>query len=88
MKEKKNITKDSDMKVLAFYRTESHTVLEPGIKIAPAHWPGRLASIFAAGDEVWQLHLDNAEDFENIKKCFYSPDYWAGRTWSQEYQNA
>ena len=73
------------MKVYAFYRTARNVVLEPGERIPLRHWPGRLTQIFSAGDDVWQLHLDDPEDFNDIRRAFFSNDYWAGRTWQDEY---
>lgn len=75
-----------DCKVYAFYRTSHSVVLEPGERIPLDKWAGRAIQIFSQGDDVWQLHLDNPEDFDNIRKSFYGPEYWAGRTWEQEYQ--
>ena len=38
-----------------------------------------------SGREVEKLYLDLPEDFEIIKSTFYSPEYWKGRTWEEEY---
>lgn len=32
------------------------------------------------------LYLDNPGDFEKIKELFFTPEYWANRTWQQEYE--
>ena len=37
-----------------------------------------------AGLEVCKLYLD--KDFEEIKKHFFTPDYWNNKTWQQEYE--
>jgi hypothetical protein len=41
--------------------------------------------IFSLGDDVWQLHLDDPEDFNDIKRGFFSKEYWEGRSWQDEY---
>lgn len=74
-----------DCKVYAFYRTSHHVVLEPGEHIQFKRWPGRLMQIFSEGNDVWQLHLDDPEDFNDIRRAFFSPGYWAGRSWQDEY---
>ena len=74
-----------DCKVHAYYRTAQSVVLEPGERIAQDKWPGRLAEIISNGDDVWQLHLDNPEDFNDIRRTFYTQRYWEGRTWQDEY---
>ena len=74
-----------DYKTYAFYRTGNAVVLESGERIPFIHWPSRLARIFAEGNDVWQLHLDIPVEFNLIRTCFFSPDYWRGRTWQQEY---
>ena len=74
-----------DCKVFAFYRTASHVVLEPGERIPLKDWSGRLSHIFADGNDVWQLHLDDPEDFNDIRCAFFSPGYWIERTWQEEY---
>lgn len=74
-----------DCKVYAFYRTSGHVVIEPGERVPFKRWAGRLMRIFANGDDVWQLHLDDPEDFNDIRRGFFSPEYWSGRTWQDEY---
>lgn len=74
-----------DSKVFSFYRTSGHVVLEPGERIAQRDWASRLMRIFSEGNDVWQLHLDDPEDFNDIKRGFFTPGYWAGRTWRDEY---
>lgn len=76
---------DMDEKVYAFYRTAEHVVLEPGIRIQLRKWAGRLSQIFASGNDVWQLHLDNPEDFNDIRRSFFDASHWDGRTWQDEY---
>lgn len=72
-----------DMKVYAFYRTEHSVVLETGERIPHKNWPARAMQIFTSGDDVMQLHLDT--DFYVIKKLFFCPSYWEGKTWKDEY---
>ena len=74
-----------DCKVFAFYRTSGAVVLEPGERIPLAYWPERVSRIFSDGDDIWQLHLDDPEDFNDIRRTFYTPRYWEGRTWQDEY---
>ena len=74
-----------DCKVYAFYRTVNSVVLEPGERIPLRAWPGRVSRIFSEGDDIWQLHLDDEEDFNDIRRAFFSPEYWAGRSWQDEY---
>ena len=76
-----------DCKVYAFYRTLRSVVIEPGERVPLDRWPERVMQIFYDGDDVWQLHLDNPEDFNNIKKRFFTPDYWDNRTWVEEYNH-
>lgn len=76
-----------DCKVYAFYRTLRYVVLETGERVPLKHWPGRVVRIFSEGDDVWQLHLDNPEDFEIIKQHFFTPDYWEDRSWVEEYND-
>ena len=33
---------------------------------------------------VWRLYLDIQEDYERIKKIFFTPDYWENTTWEKE----
>lgn len=74
-----------DCKVYAFYRTANNVVLEPGERIPLRDWPARVSRIFSNGDDVWQLHLDLQEDFNDIRRGFFSQDYWESRTWEDEY---
>ena len=37
-----------------------------------------------AKKELWRLYLDLPEDFEKIKKIFFTPEYWEGRDWKTE----
>lgn len=74
-----------DSKVFSFYRTVRHVVLEPGVRIAQRDWAARLMRIFSEGNDVWQLHLDDPEDFNDIKRGFFTPEYWAARSWQDEY---
>ena len=37
-----------------------------------------------AGLTVWRLYLDLKEDFELIKKNFFTPEYWENTTWKEE----
>lgn len=74
-----------DCKVYSFYRTSKNVVLEPGERIPFNRWASRLMGIFSLGDDVWQLHLDDPEDFNDIKRGFFSKEYWEGRSWQDEY---
>lgn len=76
-----------DSKVYAFYRTAHSVVVEPGLRFSLREWPMHVARIFANGADVWQLHLDNPEDFDNIKKRFFTKEYWDNRTWVEEYNH-
>ena len=38
-----------------------------------------------AGAYTNKLYLDIPEDYETIKQNFFTPDYWEGRTWEDEY---
>ena len=35
--------------------------------------------------DVQRLYLNDDKDFEKIKEVFYTPSYWEGRTWIDEY---
>lgn len=37
------------------------------------------------GYVTWRLYLDIPEDFEAIKKLFFTPDYWENKTWQDEF---
>lgn len=76
-----------DCKVYAFYRTAGSVVVEPGLRFSHGEWPVQLARIFSNGDDVWQLHLDNPNDFDKIKKHFFTPEYWEDRTPGEEYNH-
>lgn len=77
-----------DCKVYAYYVTLAGVVVEPGEIVPHRNWPGRLAGIFSEGDDVIKLYLDIPEDFEIIKRTFFSPSYWEERTWQEEYNGA
>ena len=74
-----------DNKVYAYYRTASSVVVEKDVRVSPRRWRALLLDILQTGNDVWQLHLDNPTDFALIRERFFTPDYWAGRSWQQEY---
>lgn len=39
-----------------------------------------------AKKNIIKLYLNEPRDFETIKEHFYSPEYWDGRTWQDEYE--
>lgn len=38
------------------------------------------------GNMIEKLYLNIPEHFEFIKAAFFTPDYWIGRTWQDEYE--
>lgn len=75
-----------DCKVISYYRTgDGSWVFEPGQRFSPIGGREHILRILTQGDDVWQLHLDNEEDFRNIRKAFFTTDYWDGRSWQDEY---
>lgn len=40
------------------------------------------------GKKVEKLYLNIPEHFEIIKKNYRTPEYWAGRTWIDEYEES
>lgn len=37
------------------------------------------------GYVAWRLYLDQPDDFELIKKMFFTPEYWENKTWQEEF---
>ena len=69
--------------VIAYYATKHHVVFEPGIAIPLKEWEDYAKGIQRCGDRVMPLCLD--ADFDAIRKAFFGPNYWEGRTWQDEY---
>lgn len=69
--------------VIAYYATRSRYVFEPGILIKSKDVGEYIKGIQKAGDEVLLLSLDT--DFDAIRKAFFGPGYWEGRSADDEY---
>lgn len=69
--------------VIAYYATRSRYVFEPGIIVNPKDVDDYIKGIQKAGDQVLPLSLD--KDFDAIRKAFFGPGYWAGRSSDDEY---
>ena len=74
----------SDTQVIAYYATRSGYIFEPGIRVKAKDFDEYVKGIRKAGDEVLPVSLD--EDFDIIRKAFFGPGYWEGRTADDEYQ--
>lgn len=38
------------------------------------------------GNNLWRLYLDLPDDFDTIRRNFFTPSYWENRTWQEEDQ--
>ena len=73
-----------DKSIIAYYATKHFFVFEPGIRVKKEQAAEYVKGIREAGDDVLYLRLD--ADFGSVRQCSFGPNYWAGRTWEDEYQ--
>lgn len=74
------------MDTIYYYKTVSDTWhFSTGVTRDARRAVDYLRMLRYAKKQVVKLYLNNPDDFSVVKTQFYSPEYWAGRSWQDEY---